>query len=103
MLKLFVQTLWERNQWCFSCHWRTKVNSGRYFSFSLGSWLSVLVHLVTAEVTLEHSDWLAAEMSLRLIYNFGLVHENLKCLGEAGIMRFCSFRVLANAKERDVM
>lgn len=59
---------------------------------------------MTAEVTLEHSDWLAAELSLRLNYNFGLVHENLlKCLGEAGIMRFCSCRVLANAKEHDVM
>lgn len=59
--------------------------------------------LVTAEVTLEHSDWLAAEMSLRLIYDFGLVHENLlKCLF-SGIMWFCSCRVLANAEEHDVM
>lgn len=63
-----------------------------------------LVFLVTAVVTLEHSDWLAGEMSLNLIYDFGPVSEiHLECLGEGAIKKFCSCRVLADAKEHDIM
>lgn len=82
----------------------SKTVSGFFCFCVLGIMFSVLVLLVTAKVTLERSDWLAGEMSLTLIYDFGSVHENLlECLGETGIKQFWSCRFLANAEEHDVM
>lgn len=61
-----------------------------------------LVFLVTAVVTLEHFDWLAGEMSLNLIYD-PVSEIHFECLGEGAIKKFCSYRVLADAKEHNVM
>lgn len=61
----------------FLCHLKPKSTlvSVLPICFVFGTWSSVLVLLVRAVVTLEHSDWLAGEMSLNLIYGFGPVSE----------------------------